>query len=57
MYSSHKHIMTQEWKYLERAIFKEKTDRTSLDDESVANNFANASNVEASEGTSKHKEL
>ena len=42
---------------LERAIFKEKTDRTSLDDESIPSNLANASKVDASEGTSKLREL
>lgn len=43
--------------YLEQAIFKLKTERTSLDEDSVANNFANASKVDASEGTSKHSKL
>lgn len=42
---------------LEHAIFKEKTDRTSLDEDNVANNLANASKVDASDGTSKHSEL
>lgn len=42
---------------LEHAIFKEKTDRTSLDEERVASKFENASNVEASVGTSRHREL
>ena len=44
-------------KYLEEAILREKTERTSLDEERVANNLANASKVEASEGTSKEREL
>lgn len=43
--------------YLEQAVFKEKTDRASLDEDSVANNLANASKVDASEGTSKHSKL
>lgn len=43
--------------YLEQAIFKETTDRTSLDEDSVANNLANASKVDASAGTSRHSEL
>jgi len=43
--------------YLGLAIFKESTDRVSLEDESAANNLANASKVETSEGTSKPKEL
>lgn len=43
--------------YLEQAIFKEKTDRISLDEDSVANNFANASKVDASDGTSKQSKL
>lgn len=43
--------------YLEEAIFREKTDRTSFDDESVANNLANASKVEVSGGTSRQSEL
>lgn len=43
--------------YLEQAIFKEKTEWTSLDEDNVANNFANASKVDASEGTSKQSEL
>lgn len=43
--------------YLEQAIFKEKTDRISLDEDSVANNLANASKVDASEGGSRHSEL
>jgi hypothetical protein len=43
--------------YLEEAIFKEKTDRTSFDDESVASNLANASKVDASGGTSRQSEL
>lgn len=43
--------------YLEQAIFKEKTERTSLEEDSVANNFASASKVDASEGTSRHNEL
>lgn len=53
------HIMTREINMtnLERAIFKEKTDRTSLDDESIPSNLANASKVDASEGTSKLREL
>lgn len=41
--------------YLDWAIFKEKTDRTSFDDESVANNLANDSNVDPSDGASKHR--
>lgn len=44
-------------KYLEPAIFKEKADRTSLEEESVANNFANASKVDASAGTSRDNVL
>jgi hypothetical protein len=43
--------------YLEQAILTEKIDRTSLDEDSLANNFENASKVDASEGTSKHSEL
>lgn len=43
--------------YLEQAILPEKTDRTSLVEDSLANNFPNASKVDASEGTSKHNEL
>lgn len=43
--------------YLEQASFKEKTEWTSLEEDSVANNFANASKVDVSEGTSKHSEL
>lgn len=43
--------------YLDDPILKDKTLRTSFEEDSVANNLANASNVEASEGTSKHKEL
>lgn len=43
--------------YLEEAIFREKTERTSFDDESVANNLANASKVEVSGGTSRQSEL
>lgn len=43
--------------YLEQAIFTEKTDRISLEEDSLANNFANASKVDASDGTSKHSEL
>lgn len=42
---------------LDEAIFKEKTDRTSFEEDSVANNLANASKVDDSEGTSKHNEL
>lgn len=43
--------------YLEEAIFKETTDRTSFEEERMDNNLENASNVEASAGTSKHNEL
>jgi uncharacterized protein involved in propanediol utilization len=43
--------------YLEKTILPEKTDRTSFVEDSLANNFANASKVDASEGTSKHNEL
>lgn len=43
--------------YLEQAIFKEKTEWTSLEEDKVDSNFANASKVDASEGTSKHSEL
>ncbi|KAL4565968.1 hypothetical protein LXL04_030075 [Taraxacum kok-saghyz] len=43
--------------YLEQAIFNETAALTSLAEESMANNFAKASKVEASGGTSKHKEL
>lgn len=43
--------------YLEQAIFNEKTDRTSLEEDKVANNLANASKVDISEGTSRHNEL
>ena len=47
------------WKneYLEEPTFSEKADRTSLEEERVANNFAKASKVDASVGTSKHNEL
>ena len=43
--------------YLEQAIFNEKTDRTSLVEDSVANNLENASKLDASIGTSKQSEL
>ena len=43
--------------YLEQAIFREKTDRTSLVEDSVANNLENASKLDASIGTSKQSEL
>lgn len=43
--------------YLERVTFEDEIDRTPLDDESIANNFANASKVDASEGKSNSREL
>lgn len=43
--------------YLEQAIFREITERTSFEEESMLNNLANASKVDASEGTSKQREL
>ena len=43
--------------YLEQADFMEETERSSLDEDNVANNFANASKVDASDGTSRPSEL
>lgn len=43
--------------YLEQADFMEQTERSSLDEDNVANNFAKASKVDASDGTSRHNEL
>ena len=43
--------------YLEQADFMEETERSSLDEDNVANNFANASKVDASDGTSRPNEL
>ena len=48
---------TERKKYLDPAIFMEKADLTSLEEESVANNFANASKVDASAGTSRDNVL
>lgn len=43
--------------YLDDTILEDRTLRTSLEEESIANNLANASKVEASEGTSKDNDL
>lgn len=52
MHGAYSHMNVVQFMYLEQAIFNEKTERTSLDEDNVANNFANASKVDASEGTS-----
>lgn len=57
-YKERKWEKERKWNiYLEQAIFKEKTDRISLDEDSVPNNFAKASKVDASAGASRQSEL